>query len=131
MRFGDANSAAFIYYYFASYKSNRDDYGEGCEVFRIPKDDTKEYAKQKNWILLILRHLPLTMTKEQLNQLINGDGCVKWIEDLVEIAGAKYTICKVAYLDDALRVCELFNAKKIRDAKINIHPKSSKNWKAQ
>lgn len=71
------------------------------------------------------------MTKEQLMAIINVNGCVKWIEDLVEIAGAKYTFCKVSYLDDALHVCEIFNSKKIKDAKVNIHPKSSKNWKAE
>lgn len=49
----------------------------------------------------------------------------------MEIGGAKYTICKVRYLDDALHVCSVFNSKKIKDAKVNIHPKSSKNWKAE
>ncbi len=34
-------------------------------------------------------------------------------------------------MDEALHVCELFNARKIKDAKVNIHPKSSKNWKAE
>jgi len=33
-------------------------------------------------------------------------------------------------LDEALHVCEVFNSKKIKDAKVNIHPKNSKNWKA-
>lgn len=34
-------------------------------------------------------------------------------------------------MDDALALCSVFNAKKIRDAKVNLHPKNSKNWKAQ
>jgi hypothetical protein len=29
-----------------------------------------------------------------------------------------------------LALCSVFNAKKIKDSKVNIHPKSSKNWKA-
>jgi len=49
---------------------------------------------------------------------------------LIEISGAKYTVAKVSYLEDALALCSVFNAKKIRDAKVNLHPKSSKNWKA-
>lgn len=49
----------------------------------------------------------------------------------MEIAGAKYTIGKVSYLDEALQLCSVFNAKKLRDAKVNLHPKSSKNWKAE
>ncbi len=71
------------------------------------------------------------MTKEQLLSIINVNGCVKWVEDLIEIEGAKYTFCKVCYLDDALHVCEVFNSKKIKDAKVNIHPRSSKNWKSE
>lgn len=49
----------------------------------------------------------------------------------MEICGAKYTIAKVNYLDDALALCTVFNTKKIRDAKVNLHPKSSKNWRAE
>lgn len=37
----------------------------------------------------------------------------------------------MSYLDEALHVCEVFNQRKIKDAKVNIHPKSSKNWKAE
>ncbi len=25
----------------------------------------------------------------------------------------------------------MFNSKRLRDAKVNVHPKSSKNWKAE
>jgi hypothetical protein len=100
-------------------------------VFRVVKDDTKEYQKQKNWILLFFRHLPVAMTKEQLMGIININGAVKWIDEMIEIEGAKYTCCKVGYLDEALHVCELFNSRKIKDAKVNIHPKSSKNWKSE
>ena len=28
-------------------------------------------------------------------------------------------------------MCEVFNQRKIKEAKVNIHPKSSKNWKAE
>ena len=130
LKLGDATSAGFIYYYYASYKPNREEFGDQCEVFRVLKDETKEYLKQKNWVLLMFRHLPLSMTKEILMGIVNANGCVKWMEDLVEIEGAKYTFCRVSYLDEALHVCELFNARKIKDAKVNIHPKSTKNWKS-
>lgn len=79
LKFSDASSAGFLYFHYASYKSNRDEFGDQCEVFRVVKDETKEYQKQKNWILLIFRHLPLSMTKEQLMGIINVTGCVKWM----------------------------------------------------
>lgn len=63
--------------------------------------------------------------------IVNHENSVKWMEELVEICGAKYTVCKVSYLDEALSLCSIFNAKRIKDAKVNIHPKSSKNWKAE
>ncbi len=66
LRFGDANSAAFVYYSFATFKSNREEFGENCEIFRVLKNDTREYSKQKNWILVLFRHLPVSMTREQL-----------------------------------------------------------------
>ena len=56
---------------------------------------------------------------------------IKWMEDLIEIAGYKYGICQVSYLDEALTLCSLFTSKKIKESKINIHPKSSKHWKSQ
>jgi hypothetical protein len=53
------------------------------------------------------------------------------MEELIEIEGAKYTCCRVSYLDEVLHVCEVFNQRKIKEAKVNIHPKSSKNWRAE
>jgi hypothetical protein len=54
-----------------------------------------------------------------------------WIEEPIEIGNYKYALGKVQYLDEALQVCGVFNSRKIKDARVNIHPKSSKNWKAQ
>ena len=51
------------------------------------------------------------------------------MEDLIEICGFKYTICKVNYLDDAFNLVTNFTAKNIKEAKINYHPKSAKTWK--
>ncbi len=63
LKFGDPNSAAFVYFHYATFRSNRDDFGPECQIFRVQKDETKDYSKQKNWIIVLFRHLPLTMTK--------------------------------------------------------------------
>lgn len=83
VKLGDATSAGFLYFHYANYKLNREEFGENCEVFRVLKDETKEYTKQKNWVLLLFRHIPLSMTKEQLMGIVNVNGCVKWMEELV------------------------------------------------
>lgn len=46
----------------------------------------------------------------------------------MEIVGSKYTLCKVNFLDEALYLCSVFQSKKIRDAKVNLHPKSTRRW---
>ena len=69
------------------------------------------------------------MTKENLLAVFKKTPPV-WMEDLIEICGFKYTICKVSYLDDAFNLVTDFNAKNIKEAKINYHPKSAKTWKA-
>lgn len=51
------------------------------------------------------------------------------MEELIEIEGFKYTICKVSYLDEAFQVVGAFQAKSIKEAKVNYHPKSAKKWK--
>jgi hypothetical protein len=51
------------------------------------------------------------------------------MEELIEIEGFKYTICKVTYLEDAFHMITCFQSKKIKEAKVNYHPKSAKKWK--
>ena len=68
------------------------------------------------------------MTKESLLAIFKKSQPT-WMEDLIEICGFKYTTCKVAYLDDAFNIVTAFNAKGIKEAKVNYHPKSAKIWK--
>lgn len=51
------------------------------------------------------------------------------MEELIEIEGFKYTTCKVGFLDEAFQVIGAFQAKNIKEAKVNYHPKSAKKWK--
>lgn len=69
----------------------------------------------KNWIILLFRRLPLNMTKDHLLTIVSSpDAHIRWMEDLIEIAGYKYGICRVNYLDEALALCSIFNGKKIK-----------------
>lgn len=68
------------------------------------------------------------MTKESLLALFKKSSPT-WMEDLIEICGFKYTMCKVSYLDDAFSIVTTFNARNIKEAKVNYHPKSAKIWK--
>lgn len=68
------------------------------------------------------------MTKDSLLAIFKKSQPV-WMEELIEICGFKYTICKVAYLDDAFNITSAFNAKGIKEAKVNYHPRSAKLWK--
>ncbi len=52
-----------------------------------------------------------------------------WVEELIEIGGLKYTICKVNYLEEAFALCAAFQSKNIKQARVNYHPKSSKLWR--
>ena len=78
---------------------------------------------------MVFRRLPVSMTKESFLSIFKKV-TPTWMEDLIEISGFKYTICKVGYLDDAFSLVTAFNAKNVKEAKVNYHPKSAKTWKA-
>lgn len=75
----------------------------------------------------MFRRLPLSMTKESLLALFKSKPA--WMEELIEIGGFKYTICKVPYLEEAFQIITSFQAKGVKEAKVNYHPKSAKKWK--
>lgn len=52
------------------------------------------------------------------------------MEELIEIENFKYTLCKIADLDEAFAFCSLFQlAPPFKETKVNLHPKSAKIWK--
>ena len=71
----------------------------------------------------------MSMTKDGLLNLLKKTPPI-WMEDLIEICGFKYTICKVPFLDDAFSMVANFNAKGVKEAKVNYHPRSAKKWKS-
>lgn len=55
----------------------------------------------------------MSMTKEGLLNILKKTPPI-WMEDLIEICGFKYTICKVPFLDDAFSMVASFNAKGVK-----------------
>lgn len=99
--------------------------GQSCEVLRVTENKLKEKLGQE--VTLVFRRLPANMTKETLLGIFKSKP--SWMEELIEIGGFKYTICKVAYLEEAFQMITTFQSKGIKEAKINYHPKSAKKWK--
>lgn len=90
--------------------------------------DNRLKEKLGSEVSLIFRKLPLSMTKEALLAIFKKI-TPTWMEDLIEICGFKYTMCKVSFLDEAFNIVTAFNSRNIKEAKINYHPKSAKTWK--
>ena len=55
----------------------------------------------------------MSMSKESFLNIFKKNPPI-WAEDLIEICGFKYTICKVNYLDDAFNIVSTFLSKNIK-----------------
>jgi hypothetical protein len=110
LRFGDDLSSEFVYFNLST-ATQKDLLGQQCEVFRVTENKLKE--KLATEVALVFRKLPANTTKESFLAIFKKTPPV-WMEDLIEICGFKYTICKVNYLDEAFSIVTAFNAKNIK-----------------
>lgn len=124
LRFHDDNSTPFAHFNLVTLPQ-KDPLGPACEVYRITQNRLKDKCAEAT---LVFRKLPLNMTKEMFLGLFKRVQPT-WMEELSEIAGYRYTICKVPYMEDAFQMVAAFQAKAIKDAKVNYHPRSAKIWR--
>jgi hypothetical protein len=125
LRFQDETAASFAYFNLAT-SQQKEAIGNACEIYRITENKLRE--KLTSDVCLVFRKLPLSMTKESFLGIFKKV-VPSWMEEFVEIGGFKYTICKVPYMDEAFQIVAAFQAKGIKEAKVNYHPKSSKAWR--
>ena len=118
IRFGDPETAAYLYFNFCnSYKvKTREILGNNFSVFYVLENNVK--TKRNDWVAVVMRGLNqkierehiITRLKDKLNLIPT------WIEELITIKHHKYALFGVSSIEEAETICKHFkNSNDIRD----------------
>lgn len=110
VRFGDPETAAYLYFNFSNFikQKTRDILGSQFSVYHVLENNVK--AKNDDWVAVVMRGLNQQIEKEhivlRLKEKLNLTP--KWIEELVMIKHHKYALVGVASIEEAEMICKHF-----------------------
>lgn len=127
VRFADERSSIFAYFNFKRNPITLKDFlGSEVQVQRCVENHVR--TPPPNWIAVVFRRLPKSITKEQLAATLKKEHLnFSWMEEPIAIREYKYVLVGVPFIDDAFKICNYY-----RDSpfcKVNLHPASSKIYK--
>lgn len=110
VRFGDSDTAAFLYFNFTMSNNfrTRKIFGANFNVYMVSENKIK--AKKQDWVAVVIRGLNLQIEREHIiNRIREKVGVVpKWVEEIVMIKGWKYALVGVGEVEEAERICKHF-----------------------
>lgn len=110
VRFGDCDTAAFLYFNFTMSNNfrTRKIFGANFNVYMVSENKIK--AKKQDWVAVVIRGLNLQIEREHIiNRIREKVGVVpKWVEEIVVIKGWKYALVGVGEVEEAERICKHF-----------------------
>lgn len=132
VRFGDCDTAAYLYFnfYVATRGKTKAILGQNFTVYVVVENNIK--TRKDDWIAVVIRGLNLQIEKEHIvNRLKEKLGIVPLWDELLQLKHYKYALIGVKDIEEAEKICKHFKYSSDLRQKIkaNIHPHSSKKRK--
>lgn len=110
IRFGDPETAAYLYYNFSNFikAKTREILGNNFSVYYVLENNVK--AKNNDWVAVVMRGLNQKIEKEHIITRLKDQLNLtpKWMEELVFIKNHKYALIGVNCFEEAELICKHF-----------------------